>query len=130
TAFAGGLQPLELANAQPTHREGSMVRNPIPAPVAGPSRADRIIPSVTRGYARYVLGVMVAINFLNYMDRYVGAAASPLIQKEFGLSDSAVGLLGSVLLLVYAIDEHTIDNCSVLCVDSVRDGVDVSFLRV
>jgi hypothetical protein len=32
------------------------------------------------GYARYVLGVMVAINFLNYMDRYVGAAASTLIQ--------------------------------------------------
>src|SRR5579872_5504230 len=28
---------------------------------------------VTRGYAKYVLGVMVAINFLNYMDRYVGA---------------------------------------------------------
>src|SRR4029077_10854898 len=46
---------------------------------------------------------MVAINFLNYMDRYVGAAASPLIQKEFGLSDTEVGLLGSAFLLVYAV---------------------------
>jgi MFS family permease len=45
---------------------------------------------------------MVGINFLNYMDRYVGAAASPLIQKEFHLSDSQVGLLGSAFLLVYA----------------------------
>ena len=54
-------------------------------------------------YARYVLGVMVAINFLNYMDRYVGAAASTLIQKEFHLSDSEVGLLGSAFLLVYAV---------------------------
>jgi MFS transporter, Spinster family, sphingosine-1-phosphate transporter len=45
---------------------------------------------------------MVGINFLNFMDRYVGAAASPLIQKEFHLSDSQVGLLGSAFLLVYA----------------------------
>jgi MFS family permease len=58
---------------------------------------------VARGYARYVLAVMVGINFLNYMDRYVGAAASPLIQKEFHLSDSQVGLLGSAFLLVYAL---------------------------
>jgi len=46
---------------------------------------------------------MVGINFLNFMDRYVGAAASPLIQKEFHLSDSEVGLLGSAFLLVYAV---------------------------
>jgi len=58
---------------------------------------------VARGYARYVLLVMVGINFLNYMDRYVGAAASPLIQKEFGLSDTQVGFLGSAFLLVYAV---------------------------
>jgi MFS family permease len=58
---------------------------------------------VARGYARYVLAVMVGINFLNFMDRYVGAAASPLIQKEFHLSDSQVGLLGSAFLLVYAV---------------------------
>ncbi|MHB8612721.1 MAG: spinster family MFS transporter [Candidatus Dormibacteraceae bacterium] len=58
---------------------------------------------MTRGYARYVLAVMVGINFLNYMDRYVGAAASPLIQKEFHLDDSQVGILGSAFLLVYAV---------------------------
>src|SRR5258708_38643361 len=46
---------------------------------------------------------MVGINFLNYMDRYVGAAPSPLIQKELHLSDSQVGLLGSAFLLVYAV---------------------------
>lgn len=58
---------------------------------------------MARGYARYVLAVMVGINFLNYMDRYVGAAASPLIQKEFHLSDTLVGLLGSAFLIVYAV---------------------------
>jgi MFS family permease len=61
------------------------------------------MPTVARGYARYVLAVMVGINFLNYMDRYVGAAASPLIQKEFHLSDTLVGLLGSAFLVVYAV---------------------------
>jgi MFS family permease len=58
---------------------------------------------VARGYARYVLVVMVGINFLNYMDRWVASAASPLIQKEFHLSDALVGLLGSAFLLVYAV---------------------------
>jgi MFS family permease len=46
---------------------------------------------------------MVGINFLNYMDRYVGAAVAPLIKKEFDLSDGQVGLLGSAFLLVYAV---------------------------
>src|SRR5882672_5715209 len=46
---------------------------------------------------------MVGINFLNYMDRWVAAAASPLVQKEFHLSDTLIGLLGSAFLLVYAV---------------------------
>src|SRR5437879_10623783 len=45
---------------------------------------------------------MVGINFLNYMDRWVASAASPLIQQEFHLGDALVGLLGSAFLLVYA----------------------------
>jgi MFS family permease len=57
---------------------------------------------VARGYARYVLAVMVGINFLNYMDRWVAASASVLIQKEFHLGDASIGLLGSAFLIVYA----------------------------
>jgi sugar phosphate permease len=55
------------------------------------------------GYARYVLALMVAINFLNYCDRWVGSAAAPLIQTEFRLSDFELGLLGTAFLLVYAV---------------------------
>src|SRR5712691_9823680 len=33
---------------------------------------------VTRGYARYILAVMVGINFLNYMDRWVVSAVAAL----------------------------------------------------
>ncbi len=55
-----------------------------------------------RGYARYVLGVMVGINFLNYLDRYILPAVATKIQAEFHLTDGQVGLLGSAFLLVYA----------------------------
>ena len=56
-----------------------------------------------KGYARYALAVMVGINFLNYMDRYVPTAVSPIIQKEFHLNDTTVGLLASSFLIVYAV---------------------------
>jgi len=46
---------------------------------------------------------MVGINFLNYVDRWVAAAAAPLIQKEFHIDDAQVGLLGTAFLLVYAV---------------------------
>ena len=54
-------------------------------------------------YAMQVLALMFGINFLNYMDRWVGSAVAPLIQTEFGLSDFNVGLLGSAFTLVYAL---------------------------
>src|SRR5437879_4017218 len=46
---------------------------------------------------------MVAINFLNYMDRYVGAAIVTPIKTEFQLNDAQIGLLATAFLLVYAI---------------------------
>src|SRR5438876_12259815 len=60
-----------------------------------------------RGYARYVLGVMVGINFLNYLDRYILPAVSTKIQAEFHLTDSQVGLLGTAFLRVYAVGAIT-----------------------
>ena len=58
---------------------------------------------IQKGYARYVLAVMVGINFLNYMDRYVASSVGPSVQKELHISDSALGLLGTAFLLVYAL---------------------------
>lgn len=54
-------------------------------------------------YARYVLGVMVAINFLNAVDRYILPAVLSSIKTEFHLSDFQSGLLGTAFLLVYAL---------------------------
>src|ERR1035437_1490711 len=47
--------------------------------------------------------VLVAINILNFYDRNVlGALAEP-IRKEFALTDTQVGLLGSAFIWLYAI---------------------------
>jgi MFS family permease len=51
----------------------------------------------------YVLSVLIAINFLNYLDRYLPAAAAPAIQAEFHLNDFQIGLMGTAFLLVYAL---------------------------
>lgn len=51
----------------------------------------------------YVLALMCGINFLNFMDRWVGSAVAPLIQSEFVLTDFNVGLLGSAFTLIYAL---------------------------
>jgi MFS transporter, Spinster family, sphingosine-1-phosphate transporter len=61
------------------------------------------VPRASQAYARYVLAVMVGINFFNYMDRYLAASVAPAIQKELHISDAALGFLGSAFLLVYAL---------------------------
>src|SRR5262245_16693165 len=53
-------------------------------------------------YNRALL-VLVAVNILNFYDRNVlGALAEP-IRKEFSLTDTQVGLLGSIFIWLYAI---------------------------
>jgi MFS family permease len=58
---------------------------------------------VASRYRFYVLGLMVGIALLNYMDRWVGSAVAPLIQAEFDLNDFSIGLLGSAFTLIYAL---------------------------
>jgi hypothetical protein len=76
--------------------DGVCGREPPPSgrrwtPEPGP-RDDEGVPRAT---ARYALWVMVGINFLNYVDRWVVSVVAPLIQREFHLDDFQVGLLGS-----------------------------------
>lgn len=50
-----------------------------------------------------VLALFWLIYFMNQADRQVLFSVFPLIQKEFGLSDAHLGLLGSVFFWVYAV---------------------------
>jgi MFS family permease len=49
------------------------------------------------------LAVLVAVNILNFYDRHVIGALTEPIRKEFGLSDSQVGLMGSAFIWLYAL---------------------------
>jgi MFS family permease len=47
--------------------------------------------------------VLVAINILNFYDRHVMGALAEPIRREFHLSDTQVGLIGSAFIWLYAI---------------------------
>ena len=47
------------------------------------------------------LGLLTALNFLNYIDRYILPAVQPLIKREFHPSDTALGALTMVFILFY-----------------------------
>ena len=53
--------------------------------------------------ASYALFVLFAINLLNFFDRQLPGALAEPIRKEFHLSDTALGVLGTIALLMYAL---------------------------
>ena len=48
-----------------------------------------------------ILVVLTAINFLNYLDRYVLSAVLEPLSAELGVDDDAAGLLGTAFMVVY-----------------------------
>ncbi|MEX1361870.1 MAG: MFS transporter [Nannocystaceae bacterium] len=57
----------------------------------------------TRRVALAILLVLTAINFVNYLDRYVLFAVLEPLSQELSLRDSESGLLGTAFILVYAL---------------------------
>ncbi|WP_181197214.1 spinster family MFS transporter, partial [Enhygromyxa salina] len=55
----------------------------------------------TRAHAISVLVVLTAINFLNYIDRYVLAAVLESVRLDFDIGDADAGLLGLMFMVVY-----------------------------
>src|SRR2546426_5820769 len=53
--------------------------------------------------ALYALMVLFAINLMNFFDRQIIGGVGEGIRREWGLSDSALGLLGTVFTLLYAV---------------------------
>lgn len=51
--------------------------------------------------AAFGLSILTAINFLNYLDRFIVAGILPLLLVEFGRSKAEGGLLTTVFILVY-----------------------------
>jgi MFS family permease len=55
------------------------------------------------GPALYALIVLFAINLMNFFDRQIIGGVGEGIRREWGLTDTALGLLGTVFTLLYAI---------------------------
>ena len=53
--------------------------------------------------AVYALVVIFAINLMNFFDRQIIGGVGEGIRREWGLSDTALGLLGTVFTLLYAV---------------------------
>src|SRR5262245_27094493 len=68
-------------------------------PVVAPRRTTAAIGTG----ARYALGVLFAINLMNFFDRQIIGGVGEGIRREWGLSDTALGLLGTVFTLLYAV---------------------------
>lgn len=57
----------------------------------------------TQTHASLSIAVLFAVNVLNFYDRNAPGALTEPIRKEFGLSDTEVGLLGTAFTLLYAV---------------------------
>ena len=51
----------------------------------------------------YALAVLFAINLMNFFDRQMLGGVGEGIRREWALSDTALGLLGTVFTLLYAV---------------------------
>ncbi len=57
----------------------------------------------TRQAAGVVFWLLIAINFLNYLDRIIFVAIGPELKSAFHMNDGQVGLTGSAFLFIYTI---------------------------
>jgi len=58
---------------------------------------------ISLAYRRYALGLLLAVNLLNYIDRQVLFAVFPLIKADLGITDTELGLLGSAFMVSYMV---------------------------
>jgi len=62
-----------------------------------------VTPPTKRKAYLFAALVLFAINILNFYDRHVPGALTEPLRKEFHLTDTQIGLLGSVFIWLYAI---------------------------
>ena len=106
--YARGLKELlRTVAAEPPREPGIPATRLAPDPT--PRRASeskistpkpRISAARTAGMALFLL---TALNFFNFIDRYILPGVQPLVQREFGVNDAQLGLLTTVFFFTYMI---------------------------
>ena len=61
------------------------------------------MPPRSRSYGWYILGLLAAVNFLNYANRNVVFPVYDDLRLTFGFSNAELGLLGTVFMLSHAL---------------------------
>src|SRR5262249_61199542 len=56
-----------------------------------------------KGRAEFALSVLFAINTMNFFDRQILGAVGEMVRKDWGLTDTALGTLGTAFTLLYAV---------------------------
>jgi predicted MFS family arabinose efflux permease len=75
---------------------------PLPSRTAAyPYRMDNF--QMTRRYAWYVLILLSAINFINYVDRQIIISLGPFIRRDLGLTYTGFGWLITAFMLVHSL---------------------------
>jgi MFS family permease len=59
--------------------------------------------STASGIALKSLIVLILVNIMNFYDRHVGGALAEPLRREFGLTDTQIGMIGSIFTWLYAI---------------------------
>src|SRR5918992_1858271 len=60
-------------------------------------------PLITRRDAWYVLCVLTAINFINYVDRQIIISLGPFIRRDLGLTYTGFGWLITAFMLIHSL---------------------------
>ena len=47
--------------------------------------------------------MLILVNIMNFYDRHVGGALAEPLRREFGLTDTQIGMIGSIFTWLYAI---------------------------
>ncbi len=57
---------------------------------------------MTKGKTWFALGVLFSINMLNFYDRLILGAVGESVRKDWSLTDTQLGWLGTAFILLYA----------------------------
>jgi len=60
-------------------------------------------PRISRGRLAFTLGLLFALNFMNFYDRHVLGAIGERIKQQWELSDGQLGALTTAFILLYAV---------------------------
>lgn len=70
------------------------------APVSGKTRSPQAF-TASKGYQRYVLGILLLVSILSFVDRQLFAILLEPIKAEFGLSDTQLGLVSGLAFSMF-----------------------------